>query len=234
MGKHSFVKSTRTGFVATPAFKGVTAAAVAGTFFGFGSSMAMAAPEASEDAQPGAVQAEATTVDLAQDVDIAADAQDAAPESGWAFSESTVAVKAPAPAPAPASQAGNAQQESTFSYTPVPYNGSLGAQILGIARQGIGVPYVWAGSTPSGWDCSGFVMWILAQTGRSVGHGADIIASTYSIISPSEAQPGDLVWWPGQHIAVYAGNGQIIGAQNPGQGTVQTSLYGSYQFVRVS
>lgn len=234
MGKHSIVHTAQS-LADTPAFKGMAVATVVGTFFGIGSSIAVAAPEdtaAQEDAAKEIKTLEASTVDLAEGIDAAN--QDVN-NSGWTFNTASVEVKEPAPEPAPRSaSAHSASSSSTFSYAPVPYNGSLNEQILGIARQGIGVPYVWGGSSPAGWDCSGFVMWILAQTGRSVSHGADSIARAGTQVPASEAQPGDLVWWPGRHIAVYAGGGQIIGAQDYGIGTVQTSLYGSYVFVRMS
>ena len=232
MGKHSIAKTAR-GFVDIPGAKAVVAATAAGTLFGVGSSMALAAPE--PEAQPVAPEAATVaTVDLGQDVDEAAVAaaveeEQAKDASGWTFSVARAEVKPEAPKPSPAERSGG-----TFSYKSVPYNGDLGEQIVAIARQGIGVPYVFGGSTPSGWDCSGFVMWILAQTGRSVPHTADGIAYQYSQIPASEARPGDLVWWPDRHIAVYAGGNQLIGAQNYGTGTVQTSLYGNYVFVRVS
>lgn len=232
MGKHSIVTQTQ-GFIGTPAFRAIATATAAGSFFGIGTTVAVAAPQA-DNSIVRAPKAVAATVNLAADTDAKAAAEAAAESSqtssGWTFNVATAEVKE---APAQ-SESAQAKAESTFTYQPVPDNGTLGERIVGTARQGIGVPYVWGGSTPAGWDCSGFVMWTLGQLGISVSHGADSIAAQFTQIPASEAQPGDLVWWPGQHIAVYAGDGMIIGAQDYGIGTVHTPLYGSYSFVRVS
>ena len=230
MGKHSVVVKTH-GFAGTPAFKAVATATVTGTFFGIGSTAAMAAPQSEGVESQPSQKVVAATVDLAgnaEDAQTLAEttASESQETSGWIFNLATVEVKEAAPR---ATSSG-----STFVYQPVPDNGTLGSRIVAVASQGIGVPYAWGGSTPAGWDCSGFVMWTLGQLGISVPHGGDSIASQFTQIPASEAQPGDLVWWPGRHIAVYAGNGMIIGAQDYGIGTVHTPLYGSYSFVRVS
>lgn len=243
MGKHSIVKTAQ-GIAAKPGAKACAVATVAGAFFGIGSSMAVAAPEAGSVAQQ-ANKVVAAKVDLAKgiskDASAAKDGAQKGNQSGWAFTVAKAGVK-PAPKVV-ADSADNSEDSSAAAtgssgshlqqYVP-PADPSLGAEIVAVARTGIGVPYVWGGSTPAGWDCSGFVMWVLGHVGISVSHGADSIAQAFTSIPASEAKPGDLVWWPGQHIAIYAGNGQIIGAQTEGVGTVETSLYGSYQFVRVS
>lgn len=231
MGKHSLATNGH-GMAVMPGVKAVATAAAAGTIFGIGSTVAWAAPRDDAASKVTAANASLATVDLAQSVPAAAgkSAKDAPNASGWSFAVAKAEVKEPAPA---ASAAERESGSTTFSYEPVAYNGDLAAQIMGIAQQGVGVPYVYGGATPAGWDCSGFVMWVLAQTGRSVPHSAGGIARTYSQIPASEARPGDLVWWPGQHIAFYAGGNSIIGAQNPRVGTEHRSLYGNYVFVRV-
>ncbi|MDD7465708.1 MAG: C40 family peptidase [Actinomycetaceae bacterium] len=240
MGKHSIVKTAQ-GIAAKPGAKACAVATVAGAFFGVGSSMAVAAPEA-ENAVHHANKVVAAKVDLAKGLSDSKNSKDAAQktnQTGWAFTVAEASVK-PAPVverrdevSSPAAPADHSGEARLRQYVP-PADSSLGSEIVALARTGIGVPYVWAGSTPAGWDCSGFVMWVLGNLGISVPHGADPIARMFTSIPASEAQPGDLVWWPGRHIAIYAGNGQIIGAQDYGIGTIETSLYGSYEFVRVS
>ncbi|MDY5589281.1 MAG: NlpC/P60 family protein [Arcanobacterium sp.] len=242
MGKHSIVKTAQ-GIAATPGAKAFAAATVAGAVFGMGSSMAVAAPETGHTAAPNAHKVVAATVNLAKGVPAKAAKANAGNQSGWAFTVAQAGVK-PAPvapvehtdrsagAAEASGSASNAGSGQLRQYVP-PANPTLGNEIVAVARTGIGVPYVWAGSTPAGWDCSGFVMWVLRHVGISVPHGGDPIARMFTSIPASEARPGDLVWWPGRHIAIYAGNGMIIGAQDESTGTVETSLYGSYQFVRV-
>lgn len=94
-----------------------------------------------------------------------------------------------------------------------------GSAVLQIAARYVGTPYVYGGSTPAGFDCSGFVQYVYAQLGISLPRtaGADRYAGT--VVSAADAQPGDLIWTPG-HVGIYAGDGMEIDAPRPG-GTVQ-------------
>ncbi len=83
----------------------------------------------------------------------------------------------------------------------------------------LGVPYVWGGKTPSGFDCSGFVNYVMAETGLWDSHigCCNDLAKYCTVVDISEAQPGDLVFYSGTtsrqgytHIAIYLGCGQVI------------------------
>ena len=89
--------------------------------------------------------------------------------------------------------------------------------IVGIAQSFFGVSYVYGGSSPSGFDCSGLVMWAFAQVGVSLPHNA---AAQYGVGSPvdrSSLQPGDLVFFSGLgHVGIYIGGGQYVHAPQTG------------------
>jgi cell wall-associated NlpC family hydrolase len=94
------------------------------------------------------------------------------------------------------------------------------ATAVAAAESQVGVPYVWGGSTPGqGFDCSGLVMWSYAQAGVSLPHysGAQYADTTH--ISMSDLEPGDLVFPadPGEHVAMYIGNGNIVQAPFTGE-----------------
>ena len=89
--------------------------------------------------------------------------------------------------------------------------------LAAIAYTGIGSPYLWGGTTPSGWDCSGFTQWVYAQAGISIPR-----TNAWTSMTPtSTPAPGDLVMQNGgAHVGIYVGNGMMISALNPSQGTI--------------
>jgi cell wall-associated NlpC family hydrolase len=90
--------------------------------------------------------------------------------------------------------------------------------IAAIAYTGIGRPYVWGGTSPTtGWDCSGFTQWVYAQAGISIPR-----VNAWTAMTPtSTPQPGDLVMQNGgAHVGIYVGNGMMVSALNPSQGTL--------------
>jgi peptidoglycan DL-endopeptidase CwlO len=89
--------------------------------------------------------------------------------------------------------------------------------LAAIAYTGIGNPYVWGGTTPSGWDCSGFTQWVYAQAGISIPR-----TNAWNAMTPTATPaPGDLVMQNGgAHVGIYVGNGMMISALNPAEGTI--------------
>jgi cell wall-associated NlpC family hydrolase len=88
--------------------------------------------------------------------------------------------------------------------------------IVGIAQTMIGVPYVYGGSTPSGFDCSGFTSWVYRQAGVSIPRTASQQqAAARRVATP---QAGDLVFfgYPAYHVGIYVSPGRMIDAQRPG------------------
>jgi cell wall-associated NlpC family hydrolase len=89
--------------------------------------------------------------------------------------------------------------------------------VIAIAMQYLGVPYVWGGMSPSGFDCSGLIAYSYAQIGISLPHHA---ASQYGYGVPvaySDLQPADLVFFSGLgHMGMYIGGGQFIHAPHTG------------------
>ena len=100
------------------------------------------------------------------------------------------------------------------------------AAMIAEAEKYLGYPYVWGGSSPStSFDCSGFVCWVINQSGvGSVGRTtAQGIFNHTTPIAPSEAKPGDIIFFTGtydsgsavSHVGIYAGNGMMIHCGNP-------------------
>ena len=136
---------------------------------------------------------------------------------------------------AEAEEAEEEAQASTF-VAPPPVEAALAPAVdaryggvVGIAMQYLGVPYVWGGASPSGFDCSGFSMYVFAQVGVSLPHHA---ASQYNLGSPvsrDQLQAGDLVFFNGLgHMGIYIGGGQFIHAPHSGDVVKISSLSDSW------
>jgi cell wall-associated NlpC family hydrolase len=129
--------------------------------------------------------------------------------------EASVAAPASAASPGP-------------SVVPAPAPATHGG-VVGIAMQYLGIPYVYGGSSPSGFDCSGFVMYVYAKVGVSLPHNA---AAQYGYGTPvdrSQLQPGDLVFFNGLgHNGIYIGGGSFIHSPHTGDVVKISSISGWY------
>ncbi len=100
---------------------------------------------------------------------------------------------------------------------PTPGTGAGHPAAAQIALRYLGVPYVWGGSSPAGFDCSGLVMYVYAQLGISLPHYTVSQWNATEPISTSEMQPGDLVFFDGLgHVGIYIGGGQFVDAPHTG------------------
>lgn len=89
-------------------------------------------------------------------------------------------------------------------------------KLVSIASTGVGHPYVWGGTTPAGWDCSGFVQWTYAQAGIKIPRVNQWEAGKVT----TSPVPGDIVVQNnGSHVGIYAGGGMMYSALNPSDGT---------------
>jgi cell wall-associated NlpC family hydrolase len=101
--------------------------------------------------------------------------------------------------------------------------------VVGIAMHYLGVPYVWGGSSPRGFDCSGLVMYAFGQIGVSLPHSSYAQFNMGAAVSLSQLQPGDLVFFAGaSHVGIYIGGGQFIHAPHTGDVVKISSLSGWY------
>ena len=114
----------------------------------------------------------------------------------------TSSASAPAPAPAPA-------------------GGQSSSSVVAIAMRYLGVPYVYGGSTPRGFDCSGFTQYVFAQVGISLARSADGQYRSVTRIARSQAVAGDLVFYLGgggaYHVGIYLGGNRMIAAPHTGE-----------------
>lgn len=109
---------------------------------------------------------------------------------------------------------------------------ALGRRIVASSMQYLGVPYVFGGTTPSGFDCSGYVRYVFANAGIYLPRTADAQYECGYPVSTSELVPGDLVFFStyeagASHVGIYIGDGSFINASSS-SGVSIASLYSSY------
>ncbi|MGO1591567.1 MAG: C40 family peptidase [Ancrocorticia sp.] len=242
-GRHAITRGAALNTVNTPAGRGLIAAMAVGTAFGVTLPAANAAEVTTNDINGAAIltaksdtrdatggaEAEADSipgVTTMNDVDWggAEDVSFASEDKGDI--EVQVAVEEPEPEPvveeaAPAAETTTQAAEAPAQSEPAPQQAAPASGVSGIvgtAMSYTGSPYVWGGTTPSGWDCIGFVRYVFAQHGVSIGGYTTSVLSAGTQVPYSQAQAGDILYWPG-HVAISLGNGQNVGAWNEGMGT---------------
>jgi len=113
--------------------------------------------------------------------------------------------------------------------SPPPSTGAT--RVLRVADSYVGVPYVWGGNTPKGFDCSGFTKYVFAKygvslprTSREQVHAGSAVAPDFRALRPGDlmmfAEPGEAI----SHVAIYVGNGRIIHASSSNGGVGYTDL----------
>lgn len=218
-------------------FASVTGLAVAaGTLVGAGAGAASAADltaQPNEDEFASSLQADNSGTVVSLDVEWesgdSVSVSAVAPESDAATTVSEDLTVATADTTTVVSQATQTGSTTTAAAPSVDTS-----SVVSAALSFVGVPYVWGGNTPAGFDCSGLTQYVYSMFGIDLPRTSVAQGYAGSFISASEARPGDLVWHSYGHVGIYAGNGQVIEATHPGSTVTVNNLWGNYSFVRVS
>lgn len=125
----------------------------------------------------------------------------------------------------------SSRSSSSSSYSSSSYSSG---GIVGQAQSYLGIMYRWGGSSPAGFDCSGFTQYVYGRAGISIPRTTSAQQqATYRVSSP---RPGDLVFWgyPAYHVAIYAGDGMIYDSGKPGLPSQKRAMFsGSKSFGRI-
>ena len=129
---------------------------------------------------------------------------------------------------------GSTSSSSGSSSGSAPSGTAAGNKIVATAKQYLGVPYKWGGTDPSGFDCSGFVYYVLRCNGINVSRTQVPMYSEGTPVSKANLQPGDLVFFQNtykaglSHVGIYVGDGQFIHAPSSGRVVSYADLNSDY------
>ena len=106
--------------------------------------------------------------------------------------------------------------------------------VIAYASNFLGVPYVWGGTSPSGFDCSGFTQYVYAHFGVSLPRVSESQQNVGTLVPRASLQPGDLVFFgtPAHHVGIYVGNGNMINAPHSGDVVRIQALHGDFTYGR--
>ena len=129
----------------------------------------------------------------------------------------------------------SSDKESASSGTGSQDTGSVsGSQIVATAKKYLGTPYKWGGTTPSGFDCSGFVYYVLRSNGIKASRTIATMYKQGTPVKKSELKPGDIVFFQGtyksglSHVGIYVGDGKFIHSPHSGEVVSYANLYSDY------
>lgn len=141
-------------------------------------------------------------------------------------------ARAAAQAAAAAANTGTGSGSGGGGGTVVDPGGSGHSAVVAIAQRYLGVPYVYGGASPSGFDCSGLTMYCYAQIGIGLAHGATAQQQASRPVPLNALQPGDLVFFGSasysHHVGIYVGGGSMIHAPHTGAVVSYGSIGGAW------
>ena len=114
-----------------------------------------------------------------------------------------------------------------------------GDQVAELAVQYVGSPYRWGGTSPSGFDCTGFVKWVYSQFGVDLPHNEAGQLASGPQVAADDLKPGDVLVFANtyraglSHTGIYLGNGQFVHAMDEAHGVGVSNLWDSYWAARL-
>jgi cell wall-associated NlpC family hydrolase len=121
-----------------------------------------------------------------------------------------------------------------FSASGVSAAPAIGADVADLARQYVGSRYAWGGSSPAGFDCTGFVMFIFGQFGVPLPHNEAGQLASGAAVDADDLQPGDVLVFANtyrrglSHVGIYLGDGRFVHATDERHGVQVDDLWDGY------
>jgi cell wall-associated NlpC family hydrolase len=140
----------------------------------------------------------------------------------------------PAPTPEPTPEPVSEPEQPEEEEEPGAAVSGVGASIVAEALNYVGLPYVWGGTTPAGFDCSGFTFYVVNRVGIGLSRDMAVQVTSGSYVGTDQLQPGDLVFfqntykWGLSHVGIFIGGGQFVHAGSERTGVLVSDLWDSY------